>query len=211
MSPEVLERAFDPFFTTKALGEGTGLGLSMVHGFVTQSGGHINIHSEPGHGTTVRLYLPRAYTREDAPVDVAREVVTGGTEVILLVEDDDNVRATAADMLADLGYRVLRARNADAAMAVIESGASIDLLFTDVVMPGAFGARELARKAQQRLPGLPILFTSGYTANAIIHGGRLDQGLELLSKPYTQDELARKLRKVLTTPPAVASEQIVSG
>ena len=113
-------------------------------------------------------------------------------------------------MLADLGYCVLRARNADAAMTVIESGASIDLLFADVVMPGEFGVRELARKAQQHLPGLPVLFTSGYTDNAIIHGSRLDQGVELLSKPYTQDELARKLRKVLTTPPVVTPEQIIS-
>jgi CheY-like chemotaxis protein len=182
----------------------------MVHGFVKQSEGHVKIYSEPGHGTTVRLYLPRAHTREDVPVDVPTGAVTGGTEVVLLVEDDDNVRATTADLLTDLGYRVLRARNADAAMAIIESGASIDLLFTDVVMPGGFGARELARKAQQQLPGLPVLFTSGYTDNAIIHGGRLDQGVELLSKPYTQDELARKLRKVLTAPPAVASEQVVS-
>jgi CheY-like chemotaxis protein len=210
MAPEMLERVFDPFFTTKAPGEGTGLGLSMVHGFVKQSGGHIKVFSELGHGTTVRLYLPRAHMQEEAPIDIATEAVTGGTEVILLVEDDDSVRATTADMLADLGYRILTARNADVAMAMIDSGASIDLLFTDVVMPGAFGARELARKAQQRLPGLPVLFTSGYTDNAIVHGGRLDEGVELLSKPYTQDELARKLRKVLTTPPAVASEQIIS-
>jgi CheY-like chemotaxis protein len=209
--PEVLDRVFDPFFTTKAPGEGTGLGLSMVHGFVKQSGGHIKIYSELCHGTTVRLYLPRVHMREDEPVDVARGAVIGGTEVILLVEDDDNVRATTADMLTDLGYRVLRARNADAAMAIIDSGASIDLMFTDVVMPGAFGAREFAQQAQQRLPGLPILFTSGYTDNAIIHGGRLDQGVELLSKPYTQDDLARKLRKVLTVPHVVAPEQVISG
>ena len=206
MPADVLQRVFDPFFTTKAPGEGTGLGLSMVHGFVKQSGGHIRIYSEIGHGTTIRLYLPRAYTREDAPVDVATGTTAGGTEVILLVEDDDSVRTTTADMLADLGYRILQARDADAAMAVIESGASIDLLFTDVVMPGAFGARELARKAQQRLPDLPVLFTSGYTENAIIHGGRLDQGAELLSKPYTQHELARKLRKVLATPPTITPE-----
>ena len=210
MPAAVLERVFDPFFTTKARGEGTGLGLSLVHGFVKQSGGHTKLYSELGHGTTVRLYLPRAHMREDAPVEVATGAVTGGTEVVLLVEDDDNVRATTADMLADLGYCVLRARNADAAMTVIESGASIDLLFADVVMPGEFGVRELARKAQQHLPGLPVLFTSGYTDNAIIHGSRLDQGVELLSKPYTQDELARKLRKVLTTPPVVTPEQIIS-
>ena len=116
----------------------------------------------------------------------------------MLVEDDDTVRATATDMLADLGYRVLQARDAHAAMAIIESGAAIDLLFADVLMPGAFGAPELARRAQERLPGLPVLFTSGYTDNAIIHGGRLEEGVQLLSKPFTQDELARNLRKVLT-------------
>lgn len=205
MPAEVIARAFDPFFTTKAPGEGTGLGLSMVHGFVKQSGGHIKIYSELGCGTTVRIYLPRSTLREDDRVTAASGTVTGGTETILLVEDDDAVRATTADMLLDLGYQVLKARNADGAMAVIESGAAIDLLFTDVVMPGAFGAPELARRAQERLPGLQVLFTSGYTDNAIIHGGRLEEGAELLSKPFTQDELARKLRKVLAARPAPKS------
>jgi PAS domain S-box-containing protein len=198
MPPEVVEQAFDPFFTTKASGEGTGLGLSMVHGFVKQSGGHIRIYSELGRGTTVRIYLPRSTLREDDPVAAATGAVIGGTEVILLVEDDDTVRATTAEMLADLGYRVLKARDADAAMVIIESSAAIDLLFMDVVLPGVFGAPELARRARERLSGLPVLFTSGYTDNAIIHGGRLEHGVELLSKPFTQDELARKLRKVLT-------------
>jgi PAS domain S-box-containing protein len=207
MPPEVIERVFDPFFTTKAPGEGTGLGLSMVHGFVKQSGGHVKIYSEIGHGTTVRLYIPRSRMREDEPVDAAAtEAVTGGTEVILLVEDDEDVRATAADMLSDLGYKVLKARSGDDAMVIIDSGASIHLLFTDVVMPGALGAAELARKVQLRLPGIPVLFTSGYTDNAIVHGGRLDDGIELLSKPYTRDELARKLRKVLRTAAAERSQ-----
>jgi len=210
MPPEVAERVFDPFFTTKAPGEGTGLGLSMVHGFVKQSGGHIKIYSELGHGTTVRVYLPRSRLREDEQIEVAGGLVVGGSEAILLVEDDENVRAVTAEMLSDLGYRVLRARNADAAMIVIESGASIDLLFTDVVMPGALGARELARQAQLRLPALRVLFTSGYTDNAIAHGGRLDDGVELLSKPYTQEELARKLRKVLAAAPAVSPVQVIS-
>jgi PAS domain S-box-containing protein len=201
MPPQVAERAFDPFFTTKAPGEGTGLGLSMVHGFVKQSGGHINIYSELGHGTTVRIYLPRSRMREDEPIEIDGGPVVGGSEVILLVEDDENVRGITAEMLSDLGYRVLQARDADAAMTVIESGASIDLLFTDVVMPGALGARELARQAQLRLPALQALFTSGYIDNAIVHRGRLDDGVELLSKPYTQEELARKLRKIMATAP----------
>jgi CheY-like chemotaxis protein len=170
----------------------------MVHGFIKQSGGHIAIYSEVGHGTTVRLYLPRCALPEEETRVVARGVVLGGTETVLLVEDDDTVRATVADMLVDLGYAVLKARDADAAMAIIDSGAPIDLLFTDVIMPGSFGAAELARRARTRLPDLQVLFTSGYTDNSIIHGGRLDQGVELLSKPYTQDDLARKLRKLLT-------------
>ena len=210
MPPEVIERVFEPFFTTKAPGEGTGLGLSMVHGFVKQSGGHIKIYSEWGRGTTVRMYLPRSNLREDNSGTVTTDAVTGGTEVILLVEDDDTVRATAADMLTDLGYRVLEARDGDAAIATIESGATIDLLFTDVVVPGAFGASELARRAQDRLPGLQILFTAGYTDNAIIHGGRLEQDVQLLSKPFTQDGLARKLRKVLTARPATTPRQIIT-
>jgi PAS domain S-box-containing protein len=197
MPPEVIEKVFDPFFTTKREGEGTGLGLSMVHGFVKQSGGHIKVYSEPGRGTTIRLYLPRSREKEDAPVDVAVRAAGGGGEVILLVEDDDEVRATAVDMLTELGYRVLKARDADAARVIIDSGATIDLLFTDVVTPGELTSRELARMVQRQLPGLPILFTSGYTDNAIVHGGRLDDGVELLSKPYTREDLARKLRHVL--------------
>jgi len=212
MPSEMIERVFDPFFTTKPEGEGTGLGLSMVHGFVKQSGGHVKVYSEVGQGTTIRLYLPRSRLKEDEAVDVAQGAVAGGTEVILVVEDDDDVRATTVDLLLDLGYRVLKARDADAALIILESGASIDLLFTDVVLPGAIGARELACKAQQRILGLPVLFTSGYTDNAIVHGDRLDQDVELLSKPYTRDELAVKLRKLLARPAAAASaEQIVSA
>ena len=197
MPPEVIEQAFEPFFTTKPPGEGTGLGLSMVHGFVKQSGGHIKIYSEVGRGTTIRIYLPRSQLLEEDVGAVTTGAVIGGTEIVLLVEDDDTVRATAAEMLTDLGYRILQARDAVAAMAIIESGTPIDLLFTDVIMPGALGAPELARRAQQRLPGLRVLFTSGYTENSIIHGGRLDPGVELLTKPFTQGELAQKLRKIL--------------
>lgn len=197
MPSEIIEKVFEPFFTMKAPGEGTGLGLSMVHGFVKQSGGHIKIYSEVGRGTTIRIYLPRSHQHEDDAGAVTTGAVTGGTEVVLLVEDDDAVRTTTAEMLTDLGYRVLQARDVVAAIAIIESGTPIDLLFTDVVMPGPFGAPELARRAQQRWAGLRVLFTSGYTDNAVIHGGRLDTGMELLTKPFTQVELAQKLRKIL--------------
>jgi PAS domain S-box-containing protein len=197
MSPETLERAFEPFFSTKAEGQGTGLGLSMVYGLVKQSDGHIKIYSEVGHGTTVKLYLPRAMEGEDAPAKPDEVAVRGGGETVLVVEDDDAVRETAAAMLADLGYRVLTAPDATSALAMAESGAPIDLLFTDVVMPGPMASTEMARQAKASRPGLAVLFTSGYTENAIVHGGRLDPGVELLPKPYTREALALKLRQVL--------------
>jgi len=197
ISPDLLERVFEPFFSTKAEGKGTGLGLSMVYGFVKQSGGHVKIYSEVGQGTTIKIYLPRVFQAEDALADEASAPVRGGTETVLVVEDDDEVRETAVGLLTDLGYRVLKAREAMGALSVIESGVPVDVLFTDVVMPGPLRSPELARKAKERLPGLAVLFTSGYTENAIVHGGRLDRGVELLSKPYTREALARKIRHVL--------------
>jgi signal transduction histidine kinase/DNA-binding response OmpR family regulator len=198
--PENLERVFEPFFTTKPEGEGTGLGLSMVYGFVKQSGGHAKIYSELGQGTTVRLYLPRTRQEEDIVIPAEAGASKGGTETILVVEDDEGVRSTVVDMLTDLGYRVLKAKDAQAALVVIESGIPIDLLFTDVVMPGPLRSTALAKKARDRLPDIAILFTSGYTDNAIVHGGRLDEGTHLLSKPYTREALARKIRQVLGDP-----------
>lgn len=197
MTPEVVNRAFDPFFSTKAEGKGTGLGLSMVYGLIKQSGGHIKIYSEPGEGTTIKLYLPRTREAEDTYIALETQPVVGGNETVLVVEDDDAVRATAVDMLTELGYRVLKASDASAALTVIDSGIAIDLLFTDVVMPGPLRSPELARKAKERLPDLAVLFTSGYTENAIVHGGRLDRGVELIGKPYTKESLARKIRHVL--------------
>jgi PAS domain S-box-containing protein len=197
MPPEVLQRAFEPFFTTKPEGEGTGLGLSMAYGFVKQSRGHIKIYSQQGVGTSVKIYLPRTMLAE-LPEDAAPAgPVTGGTETVLVVEDDEGVRTVVLDMLAALGYRVLSAENGEQALRIIEAGEAVDLLFTDVVMPGPVRSPELARIAQQVLPDLAVLFTSGYPQDAIVHGGRLDAGLELLSKPYRRDELARKLRHVL--------------
>jgi PAS domain S-box-containing protein len=198
---DILDRVFDPFFSTKPLGTGTGLGLSMVYGFVRQSGGHVNIYSEPGHGTTVRLYLPRVDRSEEAAAAEDQQPVVGGDETILVAEDDDRVRATVVEILGDLGYRVLAARDGASALEIIEGGAPIDLLFTDVVMPGRLRGPELARQAQERRPGLAVLFTSGYTENAIMHGGRLDPGIELLSKPYSREALARKIRQVLASRP----------
>ncbi|WP_309243057.1 response regulator [Hyalangium versicolor] len=195
--PDILERVFEPFFSTKPEGKGTGLGLSMVHGLVKQSGGHIKIYSEVGEGTTLKLYLPRAAQSEDVLTDISKTPVRGGTETLLVVEDDEDVRETAVSLLSELGYRVLKARDAASALNVIESGIPIDLLFTDVVMPGPLRSPELARKARERLPHIGVLFTSGYTENAIVHHGRLDAGVELLSKPYTREALARKVRHVL--------------
>ncbi|WP_020066443.1 response regulator [Paraburkholderia caledonica] len=197
MSGEVMEHAFEPFFTTKPEGQGTGLGLSMVWGVVKQSEGHIKIYSEVGEGTTIRIYLPRSRQEEDRTPEAETAPAVGGTETILVVEDDEDVRNTVVDMLTDLGYRVLKARDAQSGWAIIESGVPIDLLFTDVVMPGPLRSPELARKARERLPDIAVLFTSGYTENAIVHGGRLDEGIELLSKPYTREALARRLRHVL--------------
>jgi PAS domain S-box-containing protein len=198
MTPEVVAQAYEPFFSTKPEGKGTGLGLSMVYGFVKQSGGHVKIYSEPGQGTTVKLYLPRTREQEDVSVMVDAGSVVGGAETVLVAEDDEQVRATVVEMLSELGYRVLKANDASSALAIIESGIPIDLLFTDVVMPGPLRSPDLARKARERLPHLAVLFTSGYTENSIVHGGRLDPGVELLGKPYTREALARKIRHVLS-------------
>ena len=201
MSPDIIDKVFDPFFTTKPEGQGTGLGLSMVHGFIKQSGGHIKIYSEPDEGSTIRIYLPRTHQAEDLQVEPSAGPVAGGTETVLLVEDDEDVRATTADLLTDLGYRVLRAKDPDSAMAIIESGVAIDLIFSDLVMPGVLRAPELVRRAQQKIPGIAALFTSGYSDNALLHGGRIEDGHELISKPYTRDALGRKLRQVLRKEP----------
>lgn len=201
MTAEVKERAFEPFFTTKPEGQGTGLGLSMVYGFARQSSGHIKIYSELGQGTTVRLYLPRAAQPEDVAIEVENGPVVGGTETVLVVEDDDEVRTTVVELLTELGYHVLKARDAQSGLAIVESGMPIDVLFTDVVMPGPLRSPELARQARTRLPEIAVLFTSGYTDNAIVHSGRVDPGVELLSKPYTREALARRLRHVLSNRP----------
>ncbi|MEQ8487013.1 MAG: PAS domain S-box protein [Pseudomonadales bacterium] len=198
MPPEVAKRAFEPFFTTKDVGKGSGLGLSMVYGFVKQSGGHAKIYSESDVGTTVKLYFPRSQSeRRPAPPTTAEDAVTGGSEHILVVEDDALVREHLIAQLKGLGYRVTGASNGTAALALLAQHADVDLLFTDVVMPGGMNGRQLADAARASRPGLKVLFTSGYTENAIVHQGRLDPGVNLLSKPYRRQELAAKVRKVL--------------
>ncbi|HEY5347495.1 MAG TPA: response regulator, partial [Rhizomicrobium sp.] len=200
MTPDVLAHVFEPFFTTKSEGKGTGLGLAQAYGFVKQSGGHLKIYSEVGEGTTVKLYLPRTRKPQDAADDAPQGPIRGGSEKILVVEDDAGVRAAVIDMLTNLGYRTSHAENAERALALLEAGDDAALLFTDVVMPGAIPTREFTRRAQELRPGLLVLYTSGYTQNAIVHNGKLDEGVFLLSKPYRKDELARKIRGMLDAP-----------
>ena len=198
ISPEDIERVFDPFFTTKEVGKGTGLGLSIVYGLVKQSNGHIKIYSEQGHGTSVKLYLPRATGVDHAATEMLPSAaVQGGHEAVLVVEDDALVRKYVLTQIRSLGYSTLEACNAAEALQMIDSAADIDLLFTDVIMPGAVNGRQLVDEALKRRPSLKTLFTSGYTENAIVHHGRLDSGVLLLAKPYRKPELARMIRMAL--------------
>jgi len=199
MSSEVIEKAFDPFFTTKKGGEGTGLGLSQVYGFVKQSGGHVKIYSEVDHGTTVKIYLPRYFgtdTSESAGIEIASLPHNDGSATVLVVEDEDGVREYATEAFRELGYKVLQAASGPAALELIDTHPEIDLLFTDVVMPDMNG-RQLSEQALQRRPSLKVLFTTGYTRNAIVHNGMLDPDVSLLAKPYTLEDLASKLAEVM--------------
>jgi signal transduction histidine kinase/CheY-like chemotaxis protein len=203
IAKDILDRVFEPFFTTKPPGEGSGLGLSMVHGFVKQSGGHVRIYSEEGHGTTVKIYLPRLLQAEEVSAVPAARPIEDTTvprarqsETILVVEDNGGVRDYAKVVLSELGYRVLEAGDANQALRLLAAN-SVDLLFTDVVLPGPMTGRALADKASKMRPGLPILFTTGYTRNAIVHQGRLDADVHLLNKPFTQQDLVRKIRELL--------------
>jgi len=204
MSPEILARAAEPFFTTKPAGRGTGLGLSMVYGFVKQSGGHMTIDSEVGRGTTVRLYLPRAdvaaveMTLDPASAPVA---APGGHERILVVEDEPAVRESAFSLLAGLGYTVLEAADGAAALILAEEDPPIDLLFTDLLMPGEMNGLTLGQELRRRQPGLRILYCPGYSESAFAQQDRLGEPVaELLQKPYRRQDLARKIRAVLDGP-----------
>ncbi len=193
----ILNKVFEPFFTTKDVDKGTGLGLSMVYGFVKQSNGHIKIYSEEGHGTTIRIYLPRASGLAKPAGAESPPVLEGGRETILVVEDDNLVRTFVVSQIQSLGYLTLAAVNAAEAMAVIDGPQPIDLLFTDMIMPGSMNGRQLAAAALKRRTWLKILYTSGYSSEAIIHHGQLEAGLLLLAKPYRKSDLARMIRTAL--------------
>jgi signal transduction histidine kinase/CHASE3 domain sensor protein/FixJ family two-component response regulator len=209
MTPEVMARVFEPFFTTKPPGQGTGLGLAMVYGFAKQSNGHVKVYSEPGQGTTVRLYLPRAIgavlpppSRVGAPAELPR-----GSATVLLVEDEASVREVTGAILRELGYRVLEAGDGPEALRVFgENAAKVDLLLADVILPGGMKGSEVAQRLTEIAPGLRTLFISGYTENAIVHHGRLDDGVHLIGKPFSREALAMKVAEVLgtasATPPA---------
>jgi signal transduction histidine kinase len=200
MDKATVDKAFEPFFTTKEVGKGTGLGLSQVYGFVRQSSGNVKIYSELGEGTTVKIYLPRFRGVEEHESDdrsSAPAQMFGGAETILVIEDDEALRSFTVEVLTDFGYRVLDARNGPAALEILERETNVDLMFTDVVMPGGMNGRQAAAEATKRRPALKVLFTTGYTRNAIIHHGRLDADIELISKPYSPGELAKKIRVIL--------------
>jgi len=199
MSEEVRGKAFEPFFTTKDIGQGTGLGLSQVYGFIKQSGGHVKLYSEVGEGTTVKLYLPRYRGTEDALGEAVERggVPQGRSELVLVVEDDPDVRDYTLEMVSDLGYSVLSAVDGASALRILDSHREIRLLFTDVGLPGGMNGRQLAEHALRRQPRLKVLYTTGYAQNAIVHQGRLDPGVAVVFKPFTYSDLAAKIRQVL--------------
>jgi len=211
MDAATLAQAFEPFFTTKTGGHGTGLGLSQVYGFIKQSGGHTKIYSESGQGTTVKLYLPRAQVTRDAADDdhtatPDTHAAAAGGETILVVEDEEKVRAASVEMLEELGYRVLEASDGPSALKLLDGKPVIDLLFTDVVLPGGMNGKELADEIHRELPAVRVLYTTGYARNAIVHHGRLDPGVELITKPFSYAQLAAKIRSVLE-----ASQEVHDG
>ena len=198
MPPEVLQRAFEPFFTTKPTGQGTGLGLSMAYGFVKQSGGEIVLRSEPGQGSSVCIYLPRS---NGAPVEnfepAMHMPLAGGLETILVVEDEDDVRSSTCGILSALGYDVLEACDAASAAALVEEGRHIDLVFTDVIMPGPLSSLQLGEIVRRHLPECEVLYTSGYAEGVLTHEGKLDASVHLLQKPYHPDALSARIRHLL--------------
>ena len=201
---DIRDRVFEPFFTTKGVGRGTGLGLSMVYGFAKQTGGTVAIESEEGRGTVMRLFLPRSAGEAQArTAPMQAPVAARGHERILVVEDDPLVQGYVIAQLGSLGYRTLTASDGAAALALVDQGASFDLLFTDIIMPGGMNGRELAEAVRLRRPGVRVLYTSGYTDNTIIHEGHLDPGVALLRKPYRKADLSQKIREMLAgEPPA---------
>jgi PAS domain S-box-containing protein len=211
ISKDIRDKIFEPFFTTKDIGKGTGLGLSMVYGFIKQSSGHINIYSEEGHGTTIRLYLPRAEGLAAAPEQTARTTLAeGGGETILVVEDSALVRDYVIAQLQGLGYATLSATNATEAIELVDRGTEFDLLFTDVIMPGEINGRQLAHEVTKRRPMMKVLYTSGYTQNAFVHQGKFAEGVLLLAKPYRKADLARMVRAALGPLPLDAASAAIN-
>ncbi len=199
MTPEVASKAFDPFFTTKEIGQGTGLGLSQVYGFIKQSGGYLRIYSEVGAGTTIKIYLPR-YVSSDRVGEAeppAKPIPRANGETVLLVEDDVDVRSTLSEILTELGYRVIEATDGFNGLRQLDAHPETKLLLTDIGLPGGMNGRQLAGEALRRKAGLRVLFASGYARNAIVHHGRLDPGVDLIMKPFTYADLAAKVRHVL--------------
>jgi CheY-like chemotaxis protein len=201
MTPEVAARAFDPFFTTKPIGQGTGLGLSMIYGFARQSGGQARIYSEPGEGSVVCLYLPRHFGREERPEpppDFAAAPRARDGETVLVVDDEPTVRMLVTEVLEDLGYAALEAANGAAALQILQSGARVDLLVSDVGLPGGMNGRQLAGAAREARAGLKVLFITGYAENAVLSHGHLDPGMHVLTKPFTMEALASRIRTLIS-------------
>ena len=201
MTPQVAARAFDPFFTTKPLGMGTGLGLSMIHGFVRQSGGQARIYSEPGQGTMVCLYLPRHRGEEqveEAGATAAALPRDGQGETVLVVDDEPTVRMLVAEVLAELGYTAIEAADAAAGLALLRTEGRVDLLVTDVGLPGGMNGRQLADAARETRPGLKVLFITGYAENAVVGHGHLAPGMQVVTKPFAMDALAARIRAMIT-------------
>ena len=201
MTPDIIQRAFDPFFTTKPMGEGTGLGLSMIHGFARQSGGHVRIYSEFGHGSMVCIYLPRHRGEADADVEAAEPLAameTGLGEVVLVVDDEPTVRMLVTEVLSDMGYATIEAGEGAGALKLVRSGARIDLLITDIGLPGGMNGRQLADAAHEVRPGLKVLFITGYAENAVVGNGILEPGMDILTKPFALDHLASRIKNMIT-------------
>ena len=198
MPPDVVARAFDPFYTTKPIGQGTGLGLSMIYGFVRQSGGQVRIYTEVGNGTTMCLYLPRYLGVPDHEiVEVTEEPDQGFGETVLIVDDEATVRMLVTEVLSENAYRVLEAHDGSSAMRILDSGQRIDLLITDVGLPGNMNGRQIADAARMKLPALRVLFITGYAENAAIGNGYLESGMQILAKPFPMSTLAQKVRQML--------------
>ena len=200
MAPDVVEKAFDPFFTTKPIGQGTGLGLSMIYGFVRQSGGQVRIYSEVGQGTTMCLYLPRYYgdaTGPELDLDLADASHAGAGETVLVVDDEATVRMLVSEVLEELGYAAVEAADAASALKVLQSDLRLDLLVTDIGLPGGMNGRQLADAARELRQGLKVLFITGYAENAVIGNGHLEPGMHVLTKPFTMEALASRMRDMI--------------